>query len=360
MRKIFFTPGPTELYYTVEGHIKTALNEQIPSISHRGSEFKRLFQQASEHLRLLLNIPDGFEILFTSSATEVWEHLVRNCVKYEIAHLVNGVFSRRAWEYSGLIGLRNEMIEAVDGSCSEPNETKISDSCELIMITHNESSTGVAYPIEFLKEVRRKYPKQIIAVDGVSSVPIPEFDFNDIDSLYFSVQKSFGLPAGLGVWIVGPKCIQKSEQLRKSGVCIGTYRALPTMVKRVKAYQTIETPNILGIYLLGKVAEDMLIKGIDQIRRESKYKAAVLYQTILDHPDLEAFVNTPKYRSETVVVAKTFGFTEHFINKLDNHGMVISSGYGEYKTQHIRIANFPTHSKEIVETISDLLSTIHR
>ncbi|MDA1121029.1 MAG: aminotransferase class V-fold PLP-dependent enzyme [Bacteroidetes bacterium] len=360
MRKIFFTPGPTELYYTVEGHIKTGLKEQIASISHRGSAFKRLFQSASENLRLLLNVPEGFEILFTSSATEVWEHLVRSCAKHESAHLVNGAFSRRAWEYSGLMGLKNEMINAVDGSCSEPNQIKISDSCELIMITHNESSTGVAYPIEYLKEVRRKYPKQIIAIDAVSSAPIPEFDFDDIDSLYFSVQKSFCLPAGLGVWIVGPKCIQKSELLRKSGTNIGTYRALPTMIKQAKAYQTVETPNILGIYLLGKVAGDMLNKGIDQIRRESKYKAAVLYQTIQDHPNLEAFVDNPKYRSETVVVAKTFGLTEYFINELNNHRMVISSGYGEYKTEHIRIANFPTHSKEIVEKISDLLLAIHR
>jgi len=360
MKNIFFTPGPSELYYTVEGHIKTALKEQIPSISHRGSTFRNIFRKTSENIRLLLNVPNDFVILFTSSATEIWEHLIQNCVEHESTHLVNGAFSRRAWEYSGLLDKSNKLIEIADGGCIDPNKVNISSSCELITITHNESSTGVAYPLEYLKKLRKKCPEALIAVDAVSSAPIPQFDFDDIDSLYFSVQKCFGLPAGLGVWIVGPKCVEKSGQLWKGGVPIGTYRALRSMITKAKAYQTVETPNVLAIYLLGKVVEDMLAKGIDQIRRESKYKAAVLYQTIKDHQALDSFVDRPEHRSETVIVAKSFGQTERFVKALRQNGVVISSGYGQYRTQHLRIANFPTHSKETVEMLSDLLTAIHR
>ncbi|MDZ7645884.1 MAG: hypothetical protein U5K54_01185 [Cytophagales bacterium] len=40
--------------------------------------------------------------------------------------------------------------------------------------------------------------------------------------------------------------------------------------------QTPETPNALAIYLLGKVVQDLLRRGIQTIRKETEYKAAIL------------------------------------------------------------------------------------
>jgi phosphoserine aminotransferase len=42
----------------------------------------------------------------------------------------------------------------------------------------------------------------------------------------------------------------------------------------------------------------------------------------------------------------------HFAQK----GVVIGSGYDRYKFKHIRIANFPTHSKEQIELLTDYLN----
>ena len=36
-----------------------------------------------------------------------------------------------------------------------------------------------------------------------------------IDTAFFSVQKAFGLPAGLGVWIANEKCLEKAKRLAK-------------------------------------------------------------------------------------------------------------------------------------------------
>ena len=68
MRQFYFTPGPSQLYFTVEEHIKSALKENIPSISHRSDSFKDIFRSTSLVLRQLLNLPQNYHILFTASA----------------------------------------------------------------------------------------------------------------------------------------------------------------------------------------------------------------------------------------------------------------------------------------------------
>src|SRR5690606_11054035 len=111
-----------------------------------------------------------------------------------------------------------------------------------------------------------------------SSLPYPAYDYSKIDSTFFSVQKCFGLPAGLGVWIVNEKCIEKANSMLAKGLSIGTYHTLPSLLSKGKVNQTPETPNVFSIYLLGKVLEDMNRKGVDTIRKETESKAAMIYE----------------------------------------------------------------------------------
>ena len=46
------------------------------------------------------------------------------------------------------------------------------------------------------------------------------------------------------------------------------------------------------------------------------------------------------------------------IEQLAKKGLIIGSGYGKYANEHIRIANFPTHSKEQIEMLADNLAII--
>src|SRR5690606_8422940 len=92
------TPGPSQLYFTVSDHVKNAFNDGIPSISHRSKQFERISKDATDGLRNLLNIPEGFHIFFTGSATEIWERIFQNLVAETSFHLVNGSFSKRFHE----------------------------------------------------------------------------------------------------------------------------------------------------------------------------------------------------------------------------------------------------------------------
>ena len=357
-RFTYLTPGPSALYFTLESHLKTALKEQIPSISHRSPGFQKIFQETAQNLRELFTLPENYHVLFTGSANEIWERLLENCVEKESFHLVNGAFSRKFFSFAQALGKNALHSAAAPGSCVDIEQLMVPESAEMIAFTHNETSTGVAQPLEDIYRIRKAFPEAIISVDIVSSAPYVDLDFSQVDSAYFSVQKCFGLPAGLGVWLVNDRCLEKAKKLQKNGHSIGTYHTLPKLVESAAKFQTPETPNMLGIYLLGKIAGDMLSKGLDQIRRETDYKAALLYHMLESHAHFQPFVSKPQQRSKTVIVAETPIESGEIIAQLQAKGLMVGGGYGEFKRHHFRVANFPTHSKETIEMLVDYLAEL--
>jgi phosphoserine aminotransferase len=152
--------------------------------------------------------------------------------------------------------------------------------------------------------------------------------------------------------------VEKAQQIAEEGYSLGSYHSIPSFIGKAQKHQTPETPNVLNIYLLAKVSGDMLGKGIDKIRQETEYKAALLYHTLEDLPGFSPFVKTPAQRSKTVIVAECEASSASIIDKLKKSNMVLGGGYGQYKDRHIRIANFPTHSREQVELLADTLQKI--
>jgi phosphoserine aminotransferase len=351
--KTTFAPGPSQLYFTVKDHLKTAFLEGIPSISHRSKQFESIFADATNGIRELLSIPSGFHIFFTGSATEIWERSIQNLVAQHSYHFVNGAFSKRYFEIAQQLGKRAVKKENEPGLAFK--DYQINDDIELIALTHNETSTGVSLPMDFIHSFKDQFPKALIIVDAVSSLPYPAFNFNKIDSLFFSVQKGFGLPAGLGIWIVNDHCLAKADSLLSQGISIGTYHNLPTLYANAKKNQTPETPNVLSIFLLSKVVQDFLQRGIHTIRKETEYKAAVLYEALNHISYAKPFVTDPSIQSQSVIVTDCNGHVDRITQALEQKGMIPGDGYGEFKKNHLRFANFPTHSKEQFELLADTL-----
>ncbi|HAS45312.1 MAG TPA: phosphoserine aminotransferase [Microscillaceae bacterium] len=353
--KIFFTPGPAAIYPTVAQHTQNAFAEQIPSISHRSPAFQAIYQQTYENIREIFQLPDDYAVLFTGSATEVWERLLQNCVAHETFHLVNGSFSRRFYDFALLLNKMPHLHEVLWGQGFDLAQIEVPTNVEMICVTHNETSTGVSMPVADIHALKDRYPDKLLVVDMVSSAPIPMLDFTKIDAAYFSVQKAFGLPAGLGVWLVNRRCLEKAQTLEDQGQVTGTYHRLTNLWKSFEKFQTPPTPNVLGLYLLSKVTQDLLHKGIRQIRQETNTKAQLLYNAIEAMDGLEIFVKNPDHRSEVVVVANTQGNATELIQKLADQNMVIGSGYGQNKTSQIRVANFPATSLTEVEELLEIM-----
>jgi phosphoserine aminotransferase len=349
-----FTPGPSQLYFTVLDHVKQAFKEGVPSLSHRSKQFEQISRETTDGLRELLGIPAGFHIFFTGSATEIWERIFQNLVEETSFHLVNGSFSKRFHEIGIQLGKKPQKNEAPAGEGFDGN-LSVPDGTELIAVTHNETSTGVSLPVEWIHSLKKQYPHSLLAVDAVSSLPYPDFDFGLVDTLFFSVQKGFGLPAGLGVWILNDACIAKSETLAAKKISTGSYHNIASLLSHARKNQTPETPNVLGMYLLGKVVADFLRRGIDTIRKETDYKAALLYHALEKNEWASPFVKRKEFRSKTVIVSECGPHTELLSGHLSAKELHAGDGYGAAKKTQLRFANFPAHSKEQYELLADLV-----
>lgn len=354
--KIYFTPGPSELYPTVANHTRTALEDKIGSISHRSKQFQELYAHTTTGLRKLLSLPDNFQILFLGSATEIWERIIQNCVEKTSFHCVNGSFSKRFYEFSVELGKKAYKEEVLFGEGFDlASIGAIPADAEVVCLTQNETSSGVNMPVDDIAGFREKAPDALIFVDAVSSLPFPDLDYSKIDSVFFSVQKCFGLPAGLGVWILNDRCVEKAARLAAKGVHTGTYHTVSSLLEKAVANQTPETPNVMNIYLLGKVIEDMLSKGIGAIREETVKKADLVYDYLIASKVFNPAVARADHRSFTTIVANTSVSSAEVNKALAPFDMQVGSGYGKYKDTQIRIANFPAHS---VEQMTRLVSKL--
>lgn len=355
-KKIFFTPGPSALYFTVEEHLKQASRAQVMEINHRSAQAEGYYDEAVSNLKNLMSIPEDYQVFFLSSATEIWERQLQNLVIEKSFHYCMGAFSNRFYDFAIKWGLNAQKSESTFGELPDTNPSLIPKDTELITLALNETSTGVSFPEVDIYNIRKSHPEALIAVDGVSALPVLDLDFSQVDSVYFSVQKCFGLPAGLGVWIVSPRAIKKAENKLALGHSIGAYQALPNLLKNGLKHQTTFTANVLNIFLLAKVSGDMLKKGIDAIKREANYKAALLNHMVENHAKLQHFVSNRALRSKTVTVANTTEDSSLILDKLAQKGFVLGNGYGSFKNKQIRIASFPTHSKEQMELLVDVIN----
>lgn len=356
MKTTYFTPGPTELYPEVGHYIQQALKENVGSINHRSKEFTDIYKHTHHNLKKLFKLPDNYAIFFMNSATECMDRIIQNCVELTSFHFINGAFAERFCKTSKDLHKKIEKIEVEYGKGFNFKDILYFCYPELFCFTQNETSTGVSIDPEEIYNFKKQFPESLIAVDIVTSAPYVNIDFDKIDCAFFSVQKGFGLPAGLGVLMVNFRCIEKAIYLKSRNVSIGSYHNFLSLYENAVKYQTTETPNVLGIYLLGKVCEDMLKRGLENIRHETEVKSKMLYDFFDQHKSLKPFVTDPSDRSKTIININTGGKQKHVKKMLSDNGIIVGSGYGVLKDSQIRIANFPMHKIEDVKKIIRVLS----
>ncbi|MBS1494570.1 MAG: aminotransferase class V-fold PLP-dependent enzyme [Bacteroidetes bacterium] len=353
--KKYLTCGPTELFSIVRDYMIEALDKKLPSISHRSKDFEVIFQFTVSELKKLMEIPDDFMIFFSSSGTECMERIIENLVKESSYHFVNGSFSERFYKTAQELK-KNPILHKVEfGEGFDFDNIDIPDNIELICITQNETSSGVAVPMKRISELKDKYPDKLIAIDVVTSAPYQKIDFAKVDVAFFSVQKGFGLPPGLGVTIIRKSCIEKTISLKEQNYNIGTFNNYIDAAGYFNKNQTTVTPNTLGIYLLGKVANHLNTIGKDKIRFETEEKARLLYDYFYTRKDMQLFVKNPFDRSKTIIVIDCFDKQNAVKKYLSDNGFIVSSGYGKYVSNQIRIANFPMHTVEDVTKLIELI-----
>jgi len=354
----YFAVGPAKFYHGVNDFLCNQINDGIGEISHRSQKFTDISSNGLAALREFFRIPDDYKILYTYSATEGMEILTRSCVDSKVCHVINGNFGN-VWAKTSQKALKKvQKFTHEDGqSRVELNEIQPDAETEFLAITANETATGIAYTPEEIKQLRAAYPNLLLGVDVTSSMGAVAYDFTSADAWFFSVQKAMGLPAGLGILIVGPRVQEKAAQRQEAGADVGCHHRLGDLVKKIEGKcQTPTTPNVLNIGGLGYVCRQFKTDfgTIENLYAKTKEKAALMYDFFQNHPKFTPAVASG--RSESVVVAS--GSEEDLVDlhkRLKTAGIEIGKGYGDKKTTQIRIGNFPVHG---LADIKNLITAI--
>ena len=356
MQKISFYPGPSKVYPQVSRFMQDAYKNGILSINHRGSAFIEISQKAIELVKSKLHVPEDYTVLYAVSATECWEIIRQSLVKRKSLHIYNGSFGERSYMYSRKqTSTPSQIIPYPFGIENKIDLSKISvaDDVEAVFICQNETSNGTAIDNESLWNLRKNYPEQLIAVDVTSSLSGVFLDFAAADIWYASVQKCFGLPAGLALMILSPQAIERAKELNIN--CY--YNSLTALLDRIADYQTTYTPNVLNIYLLMRVME--MVKDIQGIHQQTIQRARNYYQFLAELKHFTPLIENPVVRSQTVIAVKGEPFRIQSIkNRAIQAGIVLGNGYGKWKDDTFRIANFPAIDEKEIKRLLKFLKKV--
>lgn len=362
MKKPFdltFSVGPTQISQAVKDDIAHAVANNFLSVSHRGEDFTQISEMTVNALRKLYNVPEDYRIFFTTSATEGWEICARNLVEKEAFSFVCGHFSNAFAHCLNSWGKTCHEDVAPWGKLNDHLNVEIPQTAELITLCHNETSTGVTVPDDTIQKLRQKYSDHLLAIDVTSSIGACKLDINQADVWYFSTQKGWGLPSGLGVMFVGPRAMAKSKALLNKHLPQGFFN-FTNMEKQMAdgKYQTIQTPNILNIYLLGQQCKRLQQTGLQNVHNKTLARASDLYNFFESHPNAKPFVEDPTVRSPfSLCIELGEENLTHYKQKASQQNIELGAGYGKLKKTHIRIANYPALADGDFEILKEIFES---
>lgn len=345
-----FTVGPAKLYHGVADFLCEQLQSGLGEVSHRSKDFSAMSEASMTAFREFFRIPTEYHVYYTYSATEGMEILTRSAVDEKICHVSNGNFGNVWTKTSQKAGKTVQKITHEDGTRVELGEIIPEAETEFLALTANETATGIAYSPDEIAQIRSSFPDLLLGIDVTSAMGAIAYDFLQADGWFFSVQKAFGLPAGLGILIVSPRLMQKTIARQEAGADVGCHHRLTDLEKKMSGkFQTPTTPNVMNIAALGFVSRQLQADfgSLPQLYNATQTKARMLYDFFDQHPTFRPAISSG--RSESVIVVDgTEADLAALHERLAASGIEVGKGYGGKKTTQIRIGNFPVHSEEDV------------
>jgi phosphoserine aminotransferase len=327
-----FYPGPSKIYPDVAIYLQDAMKEGILSQNHRSLTFMDMLKECIRLFKQKQNIPDDYAVYFTSSATECWEIVSQSLVKEQSYHVFNGAFGEKWFDYAARL---NQNTTKTKFDFQEKfDSTKIAETlADVICFTQNETSNATQISTAIFEKIKTD---SLIAIDVTSSLGGIELDWKLGDIWLASVQKCLGLPAGLGIMICSPRALKRAEEIgeRKH------YNSLLFIHENFQKYQTHYTPNVLGIYLLMRVMQQ--VTDIQVISKKIKSRAADFYDFVENRTTYNLLIQNKEVQSETVIAIE--GKIEEIValkQKAKENNIILGNGYGAWKDSTFRIANFP-------------------
>ena len=330
-----------------------AYESGILSVNHRSQDFIDLSKDTIKLLKIRLAIPDDFKIFFISSATEAWEIISQEFIDQDTLHIYNGAFGQKWFEYAQKLR-SNRPVKCFEFGLEEELPLESIDDLkdyQVICVTQNETSNATRIGNVRIKGLKLKFPKSLIAVDATSSMGGEALDFSNGDIWFASVQKCFGLPAGMALMICSPRTIERVGPCMESRF----YNSLSFMNEMMGNWQTTYTPNVLSIFLLNRTLQQL--NSINITSEKLVERSTHLYHFFSELQQIKLLVHNPVVRSNTVIALTASEVKLAEIKKAAlEKGILLGNGYGKWKATTLRIANFPAHEDEEFELLKSIFT----
>jgi phosphoserine aminotransferase len=271
-KKHNFYPGPSIMsQFTVEKTIE-ALKDydgtglSIIEISHRSNEFKDIMGEAQTLVKELLEIPEGYSVLFLGGGASTQFFMIPyNLMKKKAAYLNTGSWAAKAIKEAKIFGEVIEVASSADKDFSYiPKDYDIPADADYFHITTNNTIKGTAIFEDYAVDVP-------LVADMSSDIFSRQTDVSKYGIIYGGNQKNIG-PAGATFVIVKEAILGKVD------------REIPTMIDyrtHIEKDSMFNTPPVINVFsALQTLIWFKSLGGVPELEKISIKKAELLYNEI--------------------------------------------------------------------------------
>ncbi|UYX50078.1 3-phosphoserine/phosphohydroxythreonine transaminase [Bacillus thuringiensis] len=326
MERVYnFSAGPSILPLPVLEKVQKELvnyngtGMSVMEMSHRSSYFQSIIDEASSLLRELMNIPNGYEVLFLQGGASLQFSMIPlNLMStYKKAgYVLTGSWSKKALQEAGKVG----EVQVTASSAKEKfttipkmDDLRSDEKLDYVHITTNNTIEGTKYvDIPHLETVP-------IVADMSSNILSEQYDVTKFGLIYAGAQKNLG-PAGLTIVII------------KKDLIGGADRFCPTMLNYEtysKNNSLYNTPPTFSIYVAKLVLEWLKEQGgVSAMEEQNRMKSSLLYN-FLDESKLFTSPVDPTYRSLMNIPFTTPSeeLNNQFLQKAKERGFITLKGH---------------------------------
>ena len=329
-------PGPTPL----PERVVRSMNR--PMIDHRGPEFAAILGEVTAGARRVFKTNHDL-VLLTCSGTGGLESAVANLVSPgdEVVVALCGNFGERFAALASAYGADVVRLEFEWGQPVDPDDlAKVLErhpKAGVVLLTHNETSTGLTNPLRELARVGRDAGR-IVVVDGVSSISSIDIETDawGIDVAVSGSQKGWMAPPGIALVSISERAWARQAKARSPRFYFDWKEAKTWADKGMTPF----TPAINVAFALQEGLHMLEEEGLANVYERHR-RLARATQAGLEALGFTLFAREG-YRSNTVTSALPPGGVDvAALRKLldTRYGVVIAGGQGKMTGKMIRVGH---------------------
>ena len=255
-------PGPTPC----PPEVLKAMAWQM--VNHRGPEFHQLITDVTADLKTVFQTRNDV-LLLTGSGTGGLEAAITNMLSPgdKVLSVSIGVFGDRFASIAKTFGADVISLKAEWGKAADPDEIKkaikANPGVKAVMVTHNETSTGVTNDIAAISKAVKDAGKLFIvdAISSLGSISLPVDDWR-CDVVITASQKGWMVPPGMAMASVSPEAWQAHADAKMPRFYWDFTRAKKNFDEKK---ENPWTPAISIVYAFSVALKMMLKEGIENV-----------------------------------------------------------------------------------------------